>query len=85
MVGRGSPSAPSAVAQTRTFRKVSAPRGALGEPRPTFWRANDLGNTPEWCWHLRPYNKRRVAKKERRAANRIIQDTRENKTHPAEN
>ncbi len=34
-VGRVSPSAPSAVAQTRTFRRVSAPRGALGETRPT--------------------------------------------------
>jgi phosphoribosylformylglycinamidine synthase subunit PurL len=34
-VGRVSPSAPSAVAQTRMFRTVSAPRGALGETRPT--------------------------------------------------
>jgi hypothetical protein len=34
-VGRVSPSAPSAVAQTRTFSRVSAPRGALGETRPT--------------------------------------------------
>ena len=72
------------MAQTRTFRKVSAPRDALGEPRPTFWRANDLGNTPEWYWHLRPYIKRRVAKKERCAANRRIQDARENQAHQAE-
>jgi len=34
---------------------------------------------------LRPYNKRRAAKKERRAANRIIQDTGENQAHPTEN
>jgi hypothetical protein len=36
---------------------------------------------PEWWRHLRPYTKRRVAKKERRAANRIIQDTGENQAH----
>jgi hypothetical protein len=35
--------------------------------------------------HLRPHDKRRVAKKERRVANRIIQDTRENQAHPTEN
>ena len=39
----------------------------------------------QWWWHLRPYNKRRVAKIERRAANRSIQDTRENQAHPTEN
>jgi hypothetical protein len=39
---------------------------------------------PEWWPHLRPYNKRRVAKKERRAANRLIQDTGENQVHPKE-
>lgn len=33
-VGHVSPSAPSAVAQTRTLRITSAPRGALGETRP---------------------------------------------------
>ena len=46
-VGRVSPSAPSAVAQTLTFKTVSAPRGALGETRPTFKGEVGLGNTPE--------------------------------------
>ena len=42
-VGRVSPSAPSAVAQTQTFRSVSAPRGALGETRPTTARLGQHG------------------------------------------
>jgi hypothetical protein len=40
---------------------------------------------PECRRQLRPYNKRRIARKERRAANRIVQDTRENQAHPTEN
>jgi hypothetical protein len=35
---------------------------------------------PQWWRHLRPSNKRRVAKKERKAASRIMQDTDENQT-----
>ena len=40
-------------------------------------RKDTLAGAPKWWRHLRPYNKRRVAKKERRAASRIIRDTRE--------
>ena len=47
-------------------------------------RKDTLVAAPEWWRHLRPGNKRRVAKQERRAANRIIQDTHENQVHPAE-
>ena len=47
-------------------------------------RKDTLVAAPEWWPHLRPYNKRRVAKKERRAANRLIQDTGENQAHPKE-
>ena len=47
-------------------------------------RKDALVAAPEWWRHLRPYNKRRVAKKERRAANRIIQDTGEYPDHPKE-
>jgi len=43
-VGRVSPGAPAAVAQTRTFRAASAPRGALGETRPT---TEPLGHIPD--------------------------------------
>jgi len=35
-----------------------------------------------WWRHLRPYNSRCLAKRYRRAANRIVQDTRENQAHP---
>jgi hypothetical protein len=35
-------------------------------------RKDTLVAALEWWRHLRPYNKRRVAKKERRAAIRII-------------
>jgi hypothetical protein len=38
-------------------------------------RKDTLVAAPEWWRHLRPYSKRRVAKKERRAAIRIIQET----------
>ena len=48
-------------------------------------RKDTLVAAPEWWRHLRPCYKRRGAKKERRAAYRIIQDTRENQAHPAEN
>ena len=48
-------------------------------------RKDTLVAAPEWWRHLRPFNKRRAAKKERRAANRSIQDTRENQAHPTEN
>ena len=30
---------------------------------------------PEWWQHLRPFNKRRVAKKERQAVKKLISDT----------
>ena len=40
---RVSPSAPTGVTQTRTFRTVLAPRSALGETRPAFKRAGDGG------------------------------------------
>ena len=43
-----------------------------------YKREDTLVPAPEWWRHLRPFNKRRVAKKERRAASRIIQETREN-------
>jgi hypothetical protein len=45
-------------------------------------RKDTLVAAPEWWRHLRPYNKRRVARKEPRAANRSIQDTREDQAHP---
>jgi len=48
-------------------------------------RKDTLVAAPEWWRHLRPYHKRRVAKKERRAANRLIQDTGENQAHATEN
>jgi hypothetical protein len=35
---------------------------------------------PEWWKHLRPFNKRVVAKRERRAANRSIGNDHEDKT-----
>ena len=43
-------------------------------------RKDTLVAASEWWRHLRPYNKRRVAKKERGAARRMIQSTRENET-----
>ena len=48
-------------------------------------RKDTLVAAPELWRHLRPYNKRRVAKKERQAANRSIQDTGEDQAHPTEN
>ena len=49
-------------------------------------RKDTLVAAPEWWRHLlRPCNKRRVARKERRAANGSIQDTGENQAHPTEN
>ena len=38
-------------------------------------RKDTLVAAPEWWRHLRPENKRRVAKKERRAAIRLIRET----------
>ena len=38
-------------------------------------RKDTLVAAPEWWRHLRPYNKRCVAKKERREAIRIIRET----------
>lgn len=38
-------------------------------------RKDTLVAAPEWWRHLQPYNKRRVAKKERRAASRAIRET----------
>jgi hypothetical protein len=35
-------------------------------------RKDTLVAAPEWWRHLRPFNKQRVAKKERRAALRVI-------------
>jgi len=49
----GGPSAPSAVVQNRAFRIALAPRGALGEARPTFLRAGGLGSTPGSRRHFR--------------------------------
>ena len=48
-------------------------------------RKDHLVVAPEWWRHLRPYDKRRVAKKERRAVNRNIQDAGEDQAHPTEN
>jgi hypothetical protein len=48
-------------------------------------RKDTLVASPEWWRHLRPFNKRRVAKKERRAASRLIQNTRENQAHRTQN
>jgi hypothetical protein len=48
-------------------------------------RKDTLAATPEWWRHLRSYNKCRAARKERRAANLIMQDTRENQARPTEN
>jgi hypothetical protein len=48
-------------------------------------RKDTLVSAPEWWRHLRPCNKRRVAKKERHAANCIIQDPGEKQAHPTEN
>lgn len=45
-------------------------------------RKDTLTAPPEWWRHLRPLNKRRVAKRERRAATRLIAKDRENQTHP---
>ena len=39
-------------------------------------RKDTLVKAPEWWKHLRSLNKRRVAKKERRAASGLIQQTR---------
>jgi len=39
-------------------------------------RKDTLVKATEWWKHLRPLNKRRVAKKERRAASGLIQQTR---------
>jgi hypothetical protein len=47
-------------------------------------RKDTLVKPPEWWKHLRPFNKRRVAKNERRAAVRLIKACcDENKTDPA--
>jgi hypothetical protein len=46
-------------------------------------RQDTLTPPPEWWRHLRPMNKRRVAKRERRAATRLIVNTREDQTDPA--
>ncbi len=43
-------------------------------------RKETLVVPPEWWKHLRPFNKRRVAKKERRAAKQLIERTREKQT-----
>ena len=43
-------------------------------------RKDTLVGPPEWWKHLRPFNKRRVAKQERRAARQLIESTRENQT-----
>ena len=40
-------------------------------------RKDTLTKPPEWWKHLRPYNKRRVAKKERRTAGRMIEEIRQ--------
>jgi hypothetical protein len=39
-------------------------------------RKDTLVKPPEWWKHLRPFNKRRVAKKERRAATDLIKASR---------
>jgi len=46
-------------------------------------RQDTLTAPPEWWRHLRPMNKRRVAKRERRAAVKLIATIHENQTHPA--
>jgi hypothetical protein len=48
-------------------------------------RKDTLVAAPKWWRHLRPATKRRVAKKERHAANRLIHDTDENQAHPTKN
>jgi hypothetical protein len=40
-------------------------------------RKDTLVPSPEWWKHLRPFNKRRVAKKERKAAERMIRKEKE--------
>lgn len=46
-------------------------------------RKDTLTPPPEWWRHLRPMNKRRVAKRERRAATRQIADIREDQNDAA--
>jgi hypothetical protein len=48
-------------------------------------RKDTLVAAPKWWRHLRPYNKRRVARKERRATDRTIQGIHENEAHATEN
>jgi hypothetical protein len=48
-------------------------------------RKDTLVAAPEWWGHLGPNNKRRVAKKERRATNLMIQGIHENESHATEN
>jgi hypothetical protein len=40
-------------------------------------RKDTLTKSPEWWKHLRPFNKRRVSKRERVAAEKEIQEERE--------
>ena len=83
-----------AVILLKTYETAESSGVAAARQRAAFWtggpkgppkRKDPLVAAPEWWRHLRPYNKRRVAKKERRAGNRIIQDTRENQANPAKN
>jgi len=43
-------------------------------------RKDTLAAPPEWWKHLRPFNKRVVAKRERRAATQSLRADREDKT-----
>ena len=48
-------------------------------------RKDTLVAPPEWWKHLRPFNKRVVAKRERRAANHLITTDREDKADATAN